>query len=52
MNTKQALIHLDLLISSQQDLVSKSALTPRGEGYLEGLKTARKLFKTNIKKEK
>jgi len=44
MNTKQILQHLDILISSQEDLVSKSALTPIGEGYLEGLKSARKLF--------
>lgn len=41
MNKQQ---QLDILISSQEDMNSKKALTPRGEGYLEGLRSARKII--------
>jgi len=35
--------HLDILISSQEDLKSRNCLTQKGIDYLEGLKSARKL---------
>lgn len=41
MNKQQ---QLDILISSQEEMVGKKALTPRGEGYLDGLKQARKMI--------
>jgi len=41
MNKQQ---QLDILISSQENMNSSKALSIRGEGYLEGLKQARKII--------
>ncbi len=42
-NKKQQ--HLDILISAYENIsVIKEALTPNGEGYLEGLKQAMKII--------
>jgi hypothetical protein len=40
---------LEILISSQEDLEKRGCLTETGVSYLNGLRTARKMFPPNKK---